>query len=130
MFDEKGATRKAKYVSIREIVPSDRSYYSSTIESDGVTAKVELIEIGEKSYIKKDGGKWEEYNSEPAKNMAGIGFTSSVKVIEETIFNGQPVKVYMEEGVTSSGEGDFNTTTKYWFTSEGELLKTEAERKN
>jgi hypothetical protein len=129
-YDETGKKLKSKSVSVSETAPPDRSYDSSTTESAGVTKKVERIEIGDKSYIKKDGGKWRKSVPEQSSSVIGVGLSTGVKIVEETMINGQSVKVYMEETRASLGGEDFSSTDKYWFTSEGELLKTESERKN
>jgi hypothetical protein len=125
-FDAKGTTLKYKNESVSETLPPDRRRYTSTAVIDGKTRKTEMISIGEKNYLRIDGGAWKLDDSEPRYGLAAA-YRSGVKIIEETTLNGQPVKVFEEKGGTSSDEGDKSYTKKYWLTAEGELLKTESE---
>jgi hypothetical protein len=132
VYDEKGATLKAKYIFIREDMPPESRYIIATSELSGVTKKREFIGIGDKSYSRKEGGKWEKYlpNGESIRYAIGDGPVKNVKILEETTFNNQPVKVYYVESSDSIYDKEPKLKTKYWFTSEGELLKTEEEINN
>jgi len=126
-FDNDGVTLKEKYVSVNEAIPPDRSYYSSTSEVNSVTKKSESIKIGEKRFVRRDGGEWKIDDS---KGIYGVGAEGrkSVKLIEKTTFNNQTVNVYEVKGNDSSSlDGDSDFTAKYWFNEAGLLLKEESE---
>jgi len=125
VFDEKGATLKPKYTRVSESVPPDRYRSTTTFVKDGAPQKQEAIFIGEKIYVRENGGAWKLEESKQTERVA-ISFTSAVKLVEETTLNGQPVRVYEEKG-DSYSNGDF--VSKYWFTIEGELLKSDQEIK-
>jgi hypothetical protein len=126
VFDEKGTTLKYKYESVSESVPPDSRRFTSTAVIDGKSKKTEIIQIGEKTFIKIDDGKWKLDEPEERYGIA-VGVLLSVRLLEETTLNGQPVKIYEEKGSSSSDAGNRGWTRKYWFTAEGELLKTESE---
>lgn len=129
VFDETGTTLKYKYQSVSESIPPDRYRYEMTYISDGLTKKSEVITIGEKRYVRKDDEAWKLDESEPEYGV-GVGNSSNVKLVEETTFNGQRVKIYQETTRSYSDAYERSSIIKYWFNTDGELLKTEDESKD
>ncbi|HEY0458508.1 MAG TPA: hypothetical protein VGC97_05100 [Pyrinomonadaceae bacterium] len=123
VLDEKGATLKPKTTTVGESVPPDRHRYTTTFIKDGAPQKRETIFIGKNIYVRENGGAWKLEESKQTESLA-ISVSSAVILVEETTLNGQPVRVYEEKG-NSYSNGDF--VSKYWFTTEGELLKSEVE---
>lgn len=126
-FDNKGAILMSKVVSVYEVLPPDRSFYSSTYEMDSVTKKFETIQIGEKRFVRSEDGKWKIDDSKATYGVGSEG-RESVKFVGKTTFINQMVNVYEVKGSKySSGEGDSQFTAKYWFNEAGFLLKEESE---
>lgn len=128
VFDVKGTSPKAKYTSTVEFVPPDRRRYIFTTDKEA--EKVELIQIGEDTYIKDEKGKWKK-NESRSESYGRAVASSPARFIEKTSLAGQVVNVYEEESSSYSEQaGRQATTVKYWFNLEGQLLKTESEETN
>ena len=127
-----GTTLKEKIVLIEEFALPDRRFSSTTIESGGKTGKFELIEIGENVFVKDDNGKWRIPRPEPAtkttETVVGLGNTTGGKFIEQTMFDGQTVKIYEEKTNSYIGDDERSTTTRFWFNEAGELLKSQRKK--
>lgn len=126
VFADKGASSKVKYISISESVPPDRRRYIFTLDKE--TTKSEVISIGEDVFIKDEKGKW-KIDDTKSETYTGVGSSLPAKFIEKTSFAGQVVNIFEEQSRSFSEKGgDQEATTRYWFNSEGQLLKTESEK--
>jgi hypothetical protein len=125
-----GKTLKQKIVTILEEMPPDRERYTSTSEAGGVTEKYETIDIGDKTYVRLNNGKWKTLEPEDLERITGVGNSFGTRVVEEITINGQSVRVFETRSTSYFGDEERRAVTRYWFTAEGELFKTEAEEKD
>jgi hypothetical protein len=113
---------------------SSRAVYESSF--NGRNAKTESIRLGDKNFVRTDGGDWKDGAFETQKPAGKT--TPAEKSLSEQVeykflgtekLSDQTARVYAvtTKRVNANGgqETLTNTTTKYWFAENGSLLKTD-----
>ena len=120
----------SRTVALGEFAPPSSGAYISTTEAGGERTDYELIAVGERRYVRENGGAWRSDDSAPPTEFRLASYHSTVDFVGKSSSEGRAALVYREK--RSGGTGDERTTseTRYWFTPDGELLEIEAEERN
>ncbi len=137
-FDNEGKTSVGFSKSINEVLPPDRNRYVYEKRTTGGTERTEYIDIGDKSFVRRNGGEWETVVPSGMGIGSGTGNgdeiipkveTSIVKsLIKNETVNNQSADLYktVESRKYIYPDRTFtNVSTEcFWFDRAGKLVKS------
>lgn len=134
------------FENVNEIIPPDKNRFLSKAYAEprnsGAEFTMEIIEIGQKRFNRKDNGVWTETNIAPkSENKIQSDKPQTEKIIDhyflgETALDGKPADLYQrlirDKFKTKQPSGEDKETlvlikTKFWFGKTGLWIREESE---
>lgn len=137
-FENEGKTSVGFNRSINEILPPDRNrYVYEERTANGTIERTEYIDIGDKSFVRRNGGEWEILVPSGMGNGAGNGAGGIIPKVEISI-----VKSLIKNETVNNQSADLYKTVEsrkyiypdktytnvsiesFWFDRDGKLVKS------
>lgn len=121
---------------IYETLPPDKLRYIYTEKENGITKKVEIIQIGKTYFCRTNDGDWKESKTWCSDGgFAALPDNANIKyTVEETKLDNQTVKLFQQNityknnySPNKDKEGLSYIHTKYWLNNKGLILREEVE---